>query len=201
MLKYGWSCVKNLTHISPCPYSQLWGPRSLAHCVERGGMETCEQREGLNFSNIFTYSFYTRSSQKRKNSVKLSVSSYTFGIYEAKALRRTLMKLTRAYRKERAEEIICNWISFLVLLFCQLRWKKVGCTVRLKNFDHLKWKPMTSCVFLACIWWKCSKSLSIIIFVHLWPSTFRFEISYFNYTELNIFRNWKVKWIRKEIVF
>ncbi len=33
---------------------------------------------GLNFNNIFMYSFYARSSQKRKNSVKLSVTFYAF---------------------------------------------------------------------------------------------------------------------------
>jgi len=35
----------------------------------------------LNFTKIFTRSFYARSSQKTENSVKLSVSFYTFGIY------------------------------------------------------------------------------------------------------------------------
>jgi len=40
---------------------------------------------GLNFTNIFTYEFYTCSSQKRKNSVKLSVSFYAFGIYWRKS--------------------------------------------------------------------------------------------------------------------
>jgi len=40
---------------------------------------------GLNFTNIFTYSFYARSSQKRKNLIKLSVSFYAFGIYWLKS--------------------------------------------------------------------------------------------------------------------
>jgi len=39
----------------------------------------------LNFNNIFTRSFYARSSSKRKNSVKSSVSFYTFGIYVHKS--------------------------------------------------------------------------------------------------------------------
>ncbi len=43
------------------------------------------QKAGLNFTNIFTYSFYARSSQKHKNSVKLSVTFYTFGIYWRKS--------------------------------------------------------------------------------------------------------------------
>jgi len=44
------------------------------------------------FHQRSTYSFYARSSQKRKNSVKLSVSFYAFWIYVA--VRRTLMKLS-----------------------------------------------------------------------------------------------------------
>jgi len=40
---------------------------------------------GLNFTNIFTSSFYTRSSQKRKNSAKSSVFFYAFGIYGRKS--------------------------------------------------------------------------------------------------------------------
>jgi len=40
---------------------------------------------GLNFTNIFIRSFYSRSSQKRKNSVKSSVSFYAFGIYRRKS--------------------------------------------------------------------------------------------------------------------
>jgi hypothetical protein len=41
------------------------------------------------------HSFYARSSPKRKNSVKSSVSFYAFGTYTSvKAVRRTLMKLT-----------------------------------------------------------------------------------------------------------
>jgi len=42
-------------------------------------------RHGLNLINIFSYSFYARSSQKRKNSVKLSVSFYAFVIYWRKS--------------------------------------------------------------------------------------------------------------------
>jgi len=37
------------------------------------------------FHQRSTYSFYTRSSTKRKNSVKLSVSFYAFGTYERKS--------------------------------------------------------------------------------------------------------------------
>jgi len=36
------------------------------------------------FHQRSTYSFYARSSPKRKNSVKLSVSFYAFGTYERK---------------------------------------------------------------------------------------------------------------------
>jgi len=39
----------------------------------------------LNFTNIFTHSFYASSSQKRNNSVKWSVSFYAFGIYGCKS--------------------------------------------------------------------------------------------------------------------
>ncbi len=59
-------------------------------------------RPGVYFTNIFTSSFYTRSSQKCKNSVKLSVSFYAFRIYtHKKAAGRTFMKLTPGvWRKE-----------------------------------------------------------------------------------------------------
>jgi len=40
---------------------------------------------GLNFTNIFTSNFYARNFQKRKNSVKLSVSFYAFGTYGQKS--------------------------------------------------------------------------------------------------------------------
>jgi hypothetical protein len=40
---------------------------------------------GLNFTNIFMHSFYASSSQKRKISVRLSVSFYSFGIYRRKS--------------------------------------------------------------------------------------------------------------------
>ncbi len=40
---------------------------------------------GFNFINIFTHSCYARSSPERKNSVKLSVSFYAFGIYARKS--------------------------------------------------------------------------------------------------------------------
>jgi len=40
---------------------------------------------GLSFTNTFMYSFYALSSQKRKNSVKLSVSFCAFGIYWRKS--------------------------------------------------------------------------------------------------------------------
>jgi len=53
-----------------------------------------EHRWNWHLGSIFTYSFYNRSSQKRKNSVKLSVSFYTLGSTGAKAARRTLIKLT-----------------------------------------------------------------------------------------------------------
>jgi hypothetical protein len=36
---------------------------------------------GVNFTNMFMSSFYSRRSQQRKNSVKLSVSFGTFGIW------------------------------------------------------------------------------------------------------------------------
>ncbi len=49
---------------------------------------------GLNFVNICMHSFYARSSQKQKNSVKLSVSFYALGSTGAKAARRMLMKLS-----------------------------------------------------------------------------------------------------------
>ncbi len=48
-------------------------------------MEIFDITPGVDFTNIFMYSFYARSSQKRKNSVKLSVSFYAFGIYERKS--------------------------------------------------------------------------------------------------------------------
>jgi len=44
-----------------------------------------DRATGLDFTNIFTWSFYARSSQKRKNSVKSSVSFYAFGIYRRKS--------------------------------------------------------------------------------------------------------------------
>jgi hypothetical protein len=40
---------------------------------------------GLNFTNIFTSSFYKCSSRKHKNSVTSSVSFYAFGIYRRKS--------------------------------------------------------------------------------------------------------------------
>jgi len=39
----------------------------------------------LNFTNKFTLKFYAHKSQKRKNSVKLSVPFYTFGICVSKS--------------------------------------------------------------------------------------------------------------------
>jgi len=42
-------------------------------------------RRGVNFANKFTHSFYTRSLQKHKNSVKSSLSFYPFGIYRRKS--------------------------------------------------------------------------------------------------------------------
>ncbi len=57
-------------------------------CTKCKGKQRLNQRHrgGLNFTNIFMHSFYPRNSQKRKNSVKSSVSFY--------AACRTLMKLT-----------------------------------------------------------------------------------------------------------
>jgi len=51
---------------------------------------------GVDFTNIFTQSYYMHSSQKRKNSVKSWVSFYAFGIYVRKSSYKMLMKLTPA---------------------------------------------------------------------------------------------------------
>jgi hypothetical protein len=40
------------------------------------------QPPGVDFTNMFKSSFYAYSSQKHKDSVKLSVSFYALGIYE-----------------------------------------------------------------------------------------------------------------------
>jgi len=61
----------------------FWGIFEVSECVFLSGLAPHwipPARPGLNFTNIFTYSFYARSSHKRKSSVKLSVSFYAFGI-------------------------------------------------------------------------------------------------------------------------
>ncbi len=61
-------------------------------------------RPGVDFAEIFTSSFYACSSQKHKNSVKLSISFTLLGSTGAKAASRTLMKLTpgcQSGKKER----------------------------------------------------------------------------------------------------
>jgi len=60
----------------------LNGPKT---AIKRSEGEGRPSRSGVNFTNIFTYSFYARSSQKCKNSVKLLVSFYAFGIYWSKS--------------------------------------------------------------------------------------------------------------------
>jgi len=64
---------------------QLTSPTSIRHNWDRG-----------RFHQQFTKSLYACSSPKRKNSVKLSVSFYAFGIYAHKSCTypKTLMKLS-----------------------------------------------------------------------------------------------------------
>jgi len=65
--------------------TQLW-KFLLQNFVQKCAIKTLMKlTPGVNFINIFTRSFYKRSSPKRKNSVKLSVSFYTFGIYSCKS--------------------------------------------------------------------------------------------------------------------
>jgi len=72
----------------PCPYAELEEDDFyffMENMKENGYTEEVDKKLGVNFINIFELSFYPRSSAKRKNSVKLSVSFYAFGIYVRKS--------------------------------------------------------------------------------------------------------------------
>jgi len=50
-----------------------------------GAQRLVKLTPGIDFINIFTRSFYTYKSPQPKNSIKLSVSFYAFGIYVRKS--------------------------------------------------------------------------------------------------------------------
>jgi len=50
-----------------------------------GGTSVNLTQAGVNFINVFTYSFYACRSQKRKMILTTWLSSYAFGIYERKS--------------------------------------------------------------------------------------------------------------------
>jgi len=51
-------------------------------------------KSGVDYTNMFMHIFYVRRSQKRKNSVKLSLSFCALGIFGHKSCAKMLMKLT-----------------------------------------------------------------------------------------------------------
>jgi len=55
---------------------------------------TKKHQPGLNFTNIFTLSFYARRSQKHKKTDNLSVFFTLLGSTHVKAVRRTFMKFS-----------------------------------------------------------------------------------------------------------
>jgi len=61
-------------------------------------------RSGLNFTNIFTLSFYIHRSQKRKKTDDFTVFFTLLGSVSVKAVPRMLMKLSPEYKIKRREE-------------------------------------------------------------------------------------------------
>jgi len=92
---------------------------------------------GVNFINIFTRSFYARSS-KRKKSIKLSVSIYAFGIYMRKSCTKNVDEI----------EHCCAQLSEWKLGGCYtfVYWRKSCFNNRIKlKWSVIWWSDLTSC--------------------------------------------------------
>jgi len=78
-------------------------------------------RPGVDFTNIFTSSFYTRSSQKHNNSVKLSVSFYAFWDLRApKLLIEHWWNWHLVVKKKSLKKTNLNWNNAFQIYFLNL---------------------------------------------------------------------------------
>jgi len=111
---------------------------------------------GVDFTYMFTRSFYVRISQKRKNSVELSVCFCAFVIYAVKAASTMLIKLTPlvSFTNLLAQSSHCFALKFISLRQFSFNKKTVHKFTSEYNFYTLcstpgmsNWRPL--CLFCA----------------------------------------------------
>ncbi len=98
-------------------------------------------RPGINFINVLCTAFYVRRSWKCKNSVKLSVSFYSFGIRVCKSFVKTVDEIDTRWRTGENNLGVIEGSFLLIGTYCvilNLMSCRKNCSVSHSNLNCLK---------------------------------------------------------------